>query len=301
MYKNFEKIEQKLNCKFPAEFKEYINTINKEEIVLDLFDDKYRILYSITKEEEEPKDWDEDVIDRSISQNRYFSEDEGFISLPFARILNGDGYVYLYFLCKEGEESNGEIYIRDADSPKTSRIRVSKNMELIKGEISEIGDKVMIDCKSKSFEDIMDYMTISNNISVWKDSFGIMSRENSAGGKVQIELSEVDATICEFEDNSEGIAKFEIHFTITTNKKIIFSSKAYEISIGGLKEQIENNINYRIFYHKFICCLDCLKETVAGLIENGEITMLEINQAFSMSTFINEVKKEFVEIGYGRY
>lgn len=299
MYTNFEKIEQTLNCKFPTEFKDYISSIKKEEIILELFDENYRVLYSITKDKE-IKDWKEDVIKCSINHNdSYYPEDNGLIKLPFARVLSGDGYKYLYFICKQGEESNGEIYIRDMDSPSTGRIRISKSIQLIKGIHSEIEGKVVIDCKNKSFEEVIDFITISNNIKVWKDSFGIMSRENTEGKSEKINLSEVNATIYEFEDKSENFVKFEINLSIPTAEKLAFSSKAYEIDIAGLKYNIEGNVNYRIFYHKFICSLDCLKETLTRLIDKGEITMDKFNQIFSISEFTNQVKRGFIQINYG--
>jgi len=300
MYKNFERIEKTLNCKFPTAFKDYISSIKKEEIILELFDENYRILYSITKDEG-TKDWEEDVIKCSLNHNEsYYPEDIGLIKIPFARVLSGDGYKYLYFICKEGEESSEEIYIRDMDSPNTGRIRVSKNIQLIKGTHSEIEDKGVIDCKNKSFEEIIDFITISNNISIWKDSFGIMSRQNTEGKSEKI-TSEVGATIYEYEDKSENFVKFEVHFSISTYEKLAFSSKAYEIDIAGLKYQIEGNVNYRIFYHKFICSLDCLKETVTKLIDKGEITMDKFNQIFSLPEFTNQIKRRFNQIDYERY
>jgi len=301
MNSNFTKIEQNLNCKFPVEFKDYISAIGSEEIILRLFDEDYRILYSITKKEE-IKNWEEDVVKCSANHDEsYYPEDKEFKKLPFARVLSGDGYKYLYFLCKEGEESNGEIYIRDTDSPQTGRIRISKNIQLIKGVLSEIENKIVINCRNKSFSEVVSFLTISNNINVWKDSFGIMSRDNKERKEEKVTIGEIDATIYEFEDKSENFAKFEIHITISTEEKLSFSSKAYEIDISGLRYQIENNVNYRIFYHKFLCALDCLKKTVSSLIESENITMDKFNELFNMDEFVSQVKKEFIQIDYGSY
>lgn len=298
MTDGFANIEQTLNCKFPFAFKQYISELKKEEIILKLFDEDYRILYSITKKGE-LKDTYEDVVKCSANHDEsYYPEDKGFKKLPFARALSGDRFKFLYFLCEEGKESNGEIYIRDTDSPQTGRIKVSKNIDLIKGDIAEEANKIIVDCRNKTFEKIVNFISPSDNIRVWKGSFGKTVRENTEGKSADIDISEVDATIFEYEDKSENFAKIEVQMKIITSEKIIFSSKAYEIGISGLKAQIENNINYRIFYHKFICCLDCLNETINSSIESNEITTKEIDNIFNISDFIAQVKKGFIQIDY---
>lgn len=300
MNPNFGKIEQELKCSFPSEFKEYISSFKKEDIILELFDEDYRILYSITKTE--IKDFYEYVANRS-SDFEYYPEDypgdKNFIKIPFARNLSGDKFKYLYFLCKEGEESNGEIYIQDIDSPHVGRVKLSNNLELIKGTVSEVGDTIRIDCIDKSFDELKTIFNLTDNIVAWKDSFGIGGRENPESKYEAIALQEIGATIYESEKRSESFVKFELHYRSSINEKLIFSSKAYAINIWGLKYEVENNINYRIFYHKFICVLDGLKETVEWLIENGEMTKEQFNQIFSAIKLINQTKKGFNQIDYG--
>ncbi len=300
MKPNFGKIEQKLKGSFPSEFKEYISTFKKEDIILELFDEEYRILYSITKTEiNDP--W-EGVANRSSDFEYYpedYPEDKNFIKIPFARNLSGDKFKYLYFLCREGEESNGEIYIQDIDSPHVGRVKLSNNLELIKGTASEVGDTIRIDCIDKSFDDLKTIFSLTDNIVAWKDSFGIGGRENSGSKYEELALREIGAIIYESEKRSESFVKFELHYQSFINEKLVFSSKAYAINIWGLKYEVENNVNYRIFYHKFICVLDGLKETVEWLIANGEMTREQFNQIFNVTKLINQTKKGFNQIDYG--
>jgi len=300
MNSNFEKIEQKLKCSFPSEFKEYISSLKKEEIILELFDEDYRILYAITKTE--IKDAHEYVANRSSDFEYYpedYPRDMDFIKIPFARNMSGDQLRYLYFLCKEGAESNGEIYIQDTDSPHVGRIKISNNLELIKGPVSEVGDTITIDCTDKSFDELTAIFDLTDNITAWKDSFGIGERENPGSKYGEVALREIGATIYESEQRSEAFVKFELHYRASINEKLVFSSKAYAINIWDLKYDIENNTNYRIFYHKFICVLDGLKETVEWLIVNGEMTSAQFNQIFSVPKLINQANKGFNQIDYG--
>lgn len=297
MEQHIADIEAALGCRFPRRFTAYLAGLQSEEIIFRLFDNEYRVLSTLTKGEGQEIVWDEHVVFRSklMDDKKTYPEDEGWIKLPFARVLAGDGYIYLYFLCRPGEESPEDIYARDTDSPWAGRIKVSNSIDWLKGDISREGGKATVDCRNKKFLDVCEMMPPCLNISYWGDDFDIRISDNINELENQFTADKY-AEVFEWDEGEgeEGAISLEVQLFVVCSTKTIHSSKRYMIGIIGLKTQLLPNYNYRIFYHKFICVMDCLKHTMSAMVKEGITSKEAFNDFVDMKTLIKETKSPFL-------
>lgn len=298
MIENFEAIEQKINCKFPRDFKNRLLEFSGKNIQLNLFDEPYTILSGITKNHEIIDEYENVVLCSNVLDEAYYLSDPDYIKIPFARNTTGDRFKFLYFLCKTGEESNGHIYLRDSDSPGSGRIKIADSIEFLYGEVEHKDDDVFISYSNKKFSALIRYMPLPELISISKHyDGGIHTRENTEQ-KPNVIKTEHSAFIAIAKDYKQNYARFQIDIELVHNNTISFSNRTYDLDIYGLKYNIENNVNYRIYYHKLICTLDCLKFTMESLEEKGLVSKQQFNDLIDKTPLLKMVEKYFIQLDY---
>lgn len=298
MIENFDAIEQKINCKFPRDFKDYLLGFSGKDIHLNLFDEPYTLLSGITKNHEIIDEYENVVFCSKILDSASYLSDPDYIKVPFARNTTGDRYKFLYFLSKKGEESNGHIYLRDSDSPGSGRIKIADSIEFLNGKVEHKDDLVIISNTHKKFSELIQYMSLPEPISISKQyDGGINTRENTEQ-KPNIIKTEHSAFIAIAKDYKQNYARFQIDIEIVHNNTISFSNRTYDLDIYGLKYNIENNVNYRIYYHKLICTLDCLKFTMESLDQKGLVSKQQFNDLIDKTPLLKMVEKYFIQLDY---
>lgn len=291
LQKQIQQIETNISAFFPRYFKQFLVHHPEKEIILDLMDDRYRILHSLRQGMAYQDD--DDVVTKSIdlSSRDYYPEDPNFIKIPFARSLTGDGYKYLYFLAQKGEPASEHIYIRDMDAPNTSRIKIAEKLDFILGEETETATQIIASNKQLKFSDFEAWITLPDKINRGKVEG--MTRPNQKERATVLNI-DLHAKICEFADPAENFANFYVDMTLVTSSTISFYNIPYEVDIPGLRYNVENNVNYRIFYHKFIAIVDALRVLMA---EEGidKVAILDLINDLDWSAV---TKKGFVQIDY---
>ena len=205
---------------------------------------------------------------------------------------------FLYFLCKTGEESKGHIYLRDYDSPGSGRIKIADSVEFLFGNVEHQDDLVIISNTQKKFSELIRYMPLPELISISKEyPGGIQTKENTTQ-QSNIIKTEHSAFIVTAKDIRESYSRFQIDVQVNHNNTISFSSRTYDLDIYGLKYNIEHNMNYRIFYHKLICTLDCLKFTMEYLDQKGLVSKQHFNELIDEMPLIKMVSKYFIQLDY---
>lgn len=291
--KQLSQIEKQLSCFLPQTFKQLLIKYPEKELILDLMDERYRILHSLCYNMKFK--YDDDIVAKSsdLGDTYDYPEDPDFIKIPFAKSLTGDGYKYLYFLAKKGTVASEQIYIRDTDAPNTSRIKIAENLQFIRGHETIKSNEIIISNKQQKFSDFESLINLPDKMTRMK--FEGMTRPNN---EKRIETLNIDlhAKICEFTDPSENFTNFYVDMTLVTADSISFYNIPYEVDIVGLRYNVENNMNYRIFYHKFIAIVDALRVVMLQDKVDKEAALNLVNQ-LDWSTVAGQ---DFVQIDYYR-
>lgn len=284
---NLEKIEKELNCKFPKRFHDFISKYQGKEIILDLPDEKYHILFSITNGDSE-KDSYEKVTYLSNDMKTHQILKSEKMKLPFARNLSGDQFKYLFFEGEEGKEFGEKIYFTDMDS-LIGKIEITNSIDFFGSTVrSENDSQIVIDCKPQSVEKLFTYFQLPKPISYWQKSFGISSRGNTEKYPNGFSVQQ-HAVNYHFENPQENIAKFEMQSVFANGEKLFFTSSAYEIDNPNLEGSINYNVEHRTYYFKLFSIVDALiksKEiaTEQGFISEEEfLKLIDVNQLFQIT------------------
>ncbi len=292
---NLEKIEAQLNCRFPRQFHEFIKVNSANEIILELADENYRILKSITSE---------DNIMDSLEQVVSVSNDMGdhqilkskTTKLPFARNLSGDQFKYLFFEGEEGQEFNDQIFITDMDS-LIGQLEITQAINLFNSKSKkETPNQIVVDCIPESIETILLNFELPKPISYWQKSFGTSSRENSEKYTDGFSVQQ-HAINYEFENPKENMAKFEMQSIFVKGDKLFFTSSAYEVDNSKLKGSIDFDVVYRTFYFKFFCIIDALIKSKEIAIEQNFAGEIDFIKLVETKQLIQITKQSFKSIG----
>lgn len=120
-----------------------------------------------------------------------------------------------------------------------------------------------------------------------------MTRPNSEQRTETLNI-DIHAKICEFTDPSENFTNFYVDMTLVTADSISFYNIPYEVDIVDLRYNVENNMNYRIFYHKFIAIVDALRVVMMQDKVDKEAVLDLVNQL----DWPTVVGQDFVQIDY---
>jgi len=291
---NLEKIEKVLNCQFPRRFHELIRGNMREEIILELPDEKYRILSSITTNGLIDDEYEKvDFLSKDMKNHRALNSEK--VKLPFARNLSGDQFKYLFFEGEEGSEFKEQIFLADIDS-HVGQIEISKSVNLFNTNSKRANNsQIVIDCKPQSIEEVFKKFELPKPINYWQKSFGISSRENTENYPDNFSIQQ-HAVNYHFDNPTENIAKFEMQFVFAKGKKLFFTSSAYEVDHPNLEGSINYNVEYRTFYFKLFSILDGLIKSKQIAIEQGFITEEEFHKLIDIKQLFQITKQQFKSI-----
>ncbi len=289
-----EQIEREVNCKFPKRFHELIRNNNGKEIILELPDESYRILWSITKEEKVTDSYEQvDYLSKDMKTHTALSSTK--VKLPFARNLSGDQFKYLFFEGEEGTECGAQVFFTDMDS-SIGQLEISKSIVLFDSTLKKENEtQVLIDCKPPSISVVFRNFELPKPITYWKDSFGFSSRENTESypGGFSVQQHAVNY---HFENPKENMAKFEMEIVFAIGETILFTSAAYEVDNPSLEASITYNIEYRTFYFKLFCLIDALLKSKEKAIEQGGINEDDFLKLIGVQQLFDFTKQEFRSI-----
>ncbi len=287
---NLQKIEQELNCKFPEGFHTFLKGRSPEEIILELPDEKYRILESIG--EQGNIDSHEDVVTVANVMKTHRALENGLIKLPFARNLSGDQFKYLFFEGKEGEEFQEKVFLADIDS-LIGKLEVTNTIQSFDvSKANKTNYQLIVDFKPYSVKQLLTRHQLPETINYWKDSFGIKITDNIKEYKDGFSIQQ-HAINYEFEDSTENITKVEIQCVFSKDDKLFYTSSAYEIDNSQIAQSIEYNVEYRTFYYKFSCIIDTLKKSQETLKNKGYLSADEFYGLISIAQLIEFTGKVF--------
>ncbi|SDM12954.1 hypothetical protein SAMN05421823_110252 [Catalinimonas alkaloidigena] len=291
---NLRKIEKRLNCKFPKHFHELLQDINTHEIILELADENYRILYSIFQKS---TDSYENVVELSedISSRRELNN--GSIKLPFARNLSGDQFKFLFFEGKAGEECEARVFFSDIDS-RIGQLEITHVVDLFEGkpEHNALG-KVTINCKPQSIQSLVQNFDLPNPISYWKDSFGLYAGESQKKNSPKLTI-ESYATNYKFKAPQQNIAKFEIQASMGVKEAMFYTSAAYQIDNSQLQVSLLYPQEYRIFYFKLLCIVDTLLRSMQAITNQSLMTEEDFIGLINLDYLIQVANQSFRGVNY---
>ena len=291
----FDQIEAKLNCQFPERFKQLVQSSGHETIILDLIDEPYQLLDSFFNESVEDQYERVDAVSNMFKDD-YYQEDKDFVTLPFARVMSGDRYKYLYFQGQPNQTIDETIWIRDLDSPKTGRLKIASSIDFLLGDRIE-EDRLILSNKNKSFLSFASLMELPKEISMDQKDSSVITRENDLDqASLQVDFH---AKICTFANYKENFTIFYTDITLHLEGVTVNAYHEYSINNYGVGYQIENNINYRIYYHKFHCLLNSLKLIYQTLIEKYPTAdKAMITNLIDTSNFARLAQKGWTQIDY---
>lgn len=264
-----ELIETKLKVSFPKRFIEFINSSlpKDKEVYLELLDGEYKFLDSLFSIDVK-NDYEDVVYVSKLMDSPDYPEDKAFVKIPFAKSTEGDGFKYLYFLCEENSESSEKILLRDIDSPMTGRIPICIELPFILRKIGEVNNRFIVSNQTLNFSDANRWIDIPEYINIWKDSYQDYVGKSSEQNRFRVELFLINYLM---NDSNKNFSKIEVQLSIICDGDIVSSALAFEVDKAGLRFQFEDNINYRIFYHKLVCIIGTIATTLRTVKEQHEI------------------------------
>lgn len=291
---NLKNIEEKLNCKFPKRFHEFISKNKEKEIILELPDEKYRILRSIINNGNINDSYEKvDYLSNDMKTHQALKSEKR--KLPFARNLSGDQFKYLFFEGEEGEEFDEKIYVTDMDS-LIGEIEITNSIALFDSIVQSKNDsQIIIDCKPQSSEKLFADFQLPKPISYWQKSFGISSRGNTEKYPNGFSVQQ-HAVNYHFDNPQENIAKFEMQSVFAKGEQLFFTSSAYEIDNPNLEGSINYNVEYRTYYFKLFSIVDALIKSKEIAIEQGFINEEEFMDLIEVKQLFQIAKQHFKSI-----
>lgn len=279
-------IEEELGILFPSRFKQFLSDkLPKDNsIEIQLLDGPYKFLDALFNKDVTNNY--ESVISISNDLNSdLYPEEKELVKIPFAKSTEGDGFKYLYFVAEKQKEASEKILLRDLDSPGTGRIPLCNQLPFIFRSVGKVKDQTIITNTSLNFSEANTWIEIPEYVNIWKDSYGANVRDEARENNCMIDLY---LTNYKMEDKNENFSKIEVQVDMTYQNKRILAANAFEVDKSGLQIQFVNNINYRIFYHKFVCLIGTLAMLAGDLKNNHNIEIIEFLNTLNLGEFVKQ-------------
>lgn len=289
-----EALEEKLEVKIPDEIISLLKMAKeKKEVELIVADGSYKLMNAFLSGSSSDSYEDLFYVSNSLGNAQLYPEDDGFVKIPFARSLDGDQFKYLYLISRKNEEVQSVVFQRDLDSPRTGRIAISNNIAFLLGNVKEYDEKIVISSFTK-YSEIKIFTSIPDNFSCSENRSGVGVTKNA-----QFE----EGFTCEmylhnyrFEDASENFSEIEVQLLIDHGENRINCSFSFQIDKYDLSYNFVNNINYRIYYHKYICLILTIDKLFEQL-KKGGYEKLDALVSYVDSVELNNVcSKNFVGV-----
>ncbi len=249
-------IEEELKCQLPIRFKEFLSRVEGKVIEINMFDgEKYKFLDSLF--EEDAPEQDNVVMVSQNFESYYPNEDKGLIKVPFARTTEGDGFKYLYFMGKEGEELSEKVFLRDTDCVDCPSIPLGKNLSFVIDKVNEsYFDKNSISISQEmNYSQMKDLVELPQFIDLLSDEVTVTWEEEIK--KINKGRSYYNSRLIiksySFKEESKNYIHYALQFKIVLDGQEMYYTVPFKIQAKPqLQYQYEVDIDYRIYYHKLV-------------------------------------------------